>query len=80
MHWKNNKTLALLLLIGGCSACADPEGGQGVHTPLENHKKYSFYSNTGPDPFKIVKLPSQLSILGHNRRASEDSPLIVVFG
>ena len=29
-HWKINKTLALLLLIGGFSACADPEGGQGV--------------------------------------------------
>ena len=26
-HWKINKTLALLLLIGGCSACADPERG-----------------------------------------------------
>ena len=26
-HWKINKTLALLLLIGGCSACADPEEG-----------------------------------------------------
>ena len=28
-HWKINKTLALLLFIGGCSACADPEGGVG---------------------------------------------------
>ena len=28
-HWKINKTLALLLLIGGCSACADPEGDRG---------------------------------------------------
>ena len=26
-HWKINKTLALLLLIGGWSAFADPEGG-----------------------------------------------------
>ena len=34
-HWKIKKTLALLLLIGGCSAFADPEGGggQGVRTP-----------------------------------------------
>ena len=40
--------------------------------PLENHKKiYVFFSNTGPDPHKIVKLPSQLSILGHIRHASE---------
>ena len=45
-HWKINKTLALLLLIGGCSACADPEGGggNGVQTPppLENHKNVCF--------------------------------------
>ena len=32
-HWKINKALALLLLIGECSACADPEGGTGVRTP-----------------------------------------------
>ena len=72
-HWKINKTLALLLLIEGCSACAcaDPEGGQGVRTPpLENHKNIGV-SNTGPDPLKIVKLPSQLSILGHNRHGSK---------
>ena len=47
-------------------------GGQGVQTSLENHKKYRFFfSNTGPNPLKIVKLPKQLSILGHNRHASE---------
>ena len=29
-HWKIKKTLALLLLIRGCSACVDPaEGGGG---------------------------------------------------
>ena len=46
-------------------------GGQGVRTPLENHKNIVCFSNTGPDPLKIVKLPSQFSILGHNRHASE---------
>ena len=46
-------------------------GGHGVLTPLENHKNIGFFSNTGPDPLKIVKLPSQLSIFGHNRYASE---------
>ena len=40
-HWKINKTLALLLLIGGCSACADPEGGTG---------------GSGPPPSKITKI------------------------
>ena len=34
-------------------ACADPEGGgQGVRTPLKNHKNIGFLSNTGPDPLK----------------------------
>ena len=46
-------------------------GGKGVRTPLENHKNIVIFSNTGPDPLKIVKLPSQLSIFGHNRYASE---------
>ena len=46
-------------------------GGRGSGPPLEIHKKYRVFSNAGPDPLKIVKLPSQLSILGHNRRASE---------
>ena len=45
------------------------------------------FSNTGPNPLKIEELPSQLSILDHNRHASdaflwraENGPLIVVFG
>ena len=45
-------------------------GGRGAGPPLVK-KKYRFFSNTGPDPLKIVKLPSQLSILGHNRHASK---------
>ena len=51
-------------------------GGQGVRTPpptppRKSQKYRVFFSNIGPDPLKIVKLPSQLSILGHNRHASE---------
>ena len=38
---------------------ADPDGGQGVRTPLppppKNHKNIGFLSNTGPDPLKIHK-------------------------
>ena len=30
-------------------------GGQGVPTPLENHKIIGFLSNTGPDPLKNHK-------------------------
>ena len=35
-HWKNNNALALLLLIGECSACADPEEGQGSGPPRKS--------------------------------------------
>ena len=38
-------------------------GGQEVRIPLRKSQKYRFFSNTGPDLLKIVKLPSQLSIL-----------------
>ena len=37
--------------------------------PLKNHKNKGFLSNTGPDPLKIEKLPSQHSMLGHHRPA-----------
>ena len=70
-HWKINKTLPLLLLIGGCSAYADPEGGGRGSGPPSKITKYRFFSSTGPDPVKIVKLLSQLSILGHIRHASK---------
>ena len=43
--------------------------GTGVPDPLplKNHKNIGFQSNTGPDPLKITKLPSQHSILGLHR-------------
>ena len=52
---------------------ADPEGvgGQGVRTPLKIHKIIGFPSNIDPGPLKITKLPSQHSMVGHNRHASE---------
>ena len=50
-------------------------GGQGVPDPppqpLKNHKNIGFSSNTGPDPLKKAKLPSQHSMLGHHWQASE---------
>ena len=55
-------------------SCADQgggEGGQGVWTPLKNHKNIVFLSNTGRDPLKIAKLTSQHSMFGHHRHASE---------
>ena len=39
--------------------------GQGVRTrppPPKNHQNIGVLSNTGPDPLKITKLPSQYSI------------------
>ena len=33
----------------------DPEGGQGVLTPMKNHKNMGFLSNTGPDLQKKIK-------------------------
>ena len=45
---------------------------------LKNRKNIGFLSNTGPDPLKITKLPSQHSMLGHNQPASE-TPLWPVF-
>ena len=56
-------------------------GGQGIRTPPppppENSQNIGFLSNTGLDSLKITKLPSQHSMLGHHRHASD--PLIVVF-
>ena len=40
--------------------CADPEGGGGMGFVLPMKiTKIGFLSNTGPDPLKITKLPSQ---------------------
>ena len=57
-------------------AWADPEGGQGVRTPIKNHKFIGFPSNTGLDPLKIKKLPNQHSTVGHYRPAR---PIIARF-
>ena len=75
-------------------SCADLDGGGGkeVRTPISpapwkiKHKVIGFLCNTGRDPQKITKLPSQHSILGYHRPASETSfkwPMtarLVVFG
>ena len=46
-------------------------GGQGVRTPSGKLQKYRVFSNTGPDPLEITKLPSQQSMTGHHRPANE---------
>ena len=52
-------------MFGMCgTGCPDPP-------PPGNSQNYRGYSNIGVDPFKIAKLPSQHSMLGHNRHASK---------
>ena len=46
-------------------------GDRGSEPPLKNHKNKGFLSNTGPDPLKITKQPSQQSMWGHHWPASE---------
>ena len=46
--------------------------GQVVRIPSEKSpKKIGFPGNTGPDPLKITKLPSQYSMFGHHRHTSK---------
>ena len=54
-------------------ASADPEVGTGGPdiSALKSCKNIGFLDNTGPEPLKITKLPSQHSMLGHHRDASE---------
>ena len=67
-------------------------GGQGVRTPLKNHKNIGFLSNTGPDPLKNHKDTKPVLNVGpslaHQRNANEmafrwrvdDDPFKVIFG
>ena len=61
-------------------------GGQGVRSPLENHKNIEFLRNTSPGPLNFSKLSSQHSMLGHNRHLNGVSlagrcwPAFKVFG
>ena len=48
----------------------DPEGGQGVQNPLENHKAIGFLSNTGSDPLENHK----------DTKPTDDGLLLVVIG
>ena len=67
----------ILRTIGFCYIpCAIQSGNWRSGTPpppppAKNHKNKGFSSNTGPDPLKMERLPSQHSMLGHNRHASE---------
>ena len=45
-------------------------GSEGLDLP-EKSQNIGFPSNIDPDPLKITKLPSQHSMVGHYRHASE---------
>ena len=51
----------------GWDSSAYPEGAGGPPIPMENHKATGFLSNTGPLPWKIVKLRSQHSMFCHHQ-------------
>ena len=53
----------------GGGGCGGGGGGRGSKPPTEKSQKFRVFSNTGPDPLKITKLPSQNSMLGHHRHA-----------
>ena len=67
--YTHNKNVALQ---GPASMCRS-RGGNRVSQPPppENSQKIGFLSNTGPNPQRITKLPSQHSMLGHHLHASE---------
>ena len=46
-------------------------GGRGFGPPLKNHKNIGVLSNSGPDPLKVTKLPSQHSMLDHHQHTGE---------
>ena len=68
-------------------ACADPEEGQGVRTPVENHKNMGSFSNTGPDPSYQASIQCRAIIgplakrhLKAFRWWADDGPLLVSYG
>ena len=65
------KYISISVYIVRSHARIQREGAEGPDPSLKNHKNIEFLSNTGPDPLKFLKLPSQHSTLGHRRHASE---------
>ena len=55
-HWKINKTLALLLLTGGRSASADPEGGGKIVKLPSQLSVFVQYRHVSETPFRRFAL------------------------
>ena len=72
--------------------CGSRGRGQGVRTPLKNHKNIGFLSYSGPDPLKYHKATEPAFNVGPSsarqrnaismayRLRADDGQLIVVFG
>ena len=77
-NMKDCETESLVSSSSHSRSCADAEGAQEVqHPPWKIIKNLGFLSNTGPDPWKIEKLPNQHSMLGHHRKRFADGPMMV---
>ena len=71
---RSSMSLQGLCIESPWSLCADPEGGSGSGGPdplLKNKNNIGCLSKYWPGSPNITKLPSQHSILGHHRYASE---------
>ena len=54
-----------------CTKFKDMGGRRSSPSPLEKSQNYRVFTNTGSDPLYNKRLPSQHSMLGHHRPASE---------
>ena len=64
-----SETSCIIFVTG--STWANPEGGTGVRTPLENHKNIGFLSNTCPNPLKNYKATTPAFNVGPSSHARE---------
>ena len=67
----NSKCSGLEILLQNMCGSRGGDRGSSSPPPLKNYKFIGFPSNTGPDPLKITKLPSQHSMMDHYWPASE---------
>ena len=68
-YWKYAKAMRTIRWVFSIYI-GQSHAGQGSGGP-ENHKNIEYLSNTGPDPLKFSKIPSQHSTLGHHRHPSQ---------
>ena len=75
----SSATRHLVQVITRLIVWADPEGGQGVQTPLKNHKNIEFLCNTGPAPEKSKSYQASIqcwAIIGPAVKRFAGGPMI----